>query len=407
MPAGNRKTRLHTPLAPWKSRCLYTLQREPGSTLRLSCPGPWARPLLAKQEGLEAKGDALSAAANLEGALDGGSHVTPEQACLACGGATHVLLDAEQVRVQRKRAYRFHLRRLERRYRSELNERALFTHDEAIPVLECDACGLLARSPIPASRDVEHTYANDEYPPDRLVEMLATQVSLYRRKIPVLRRLLGEPRQILEVGSFVGGFLDVAHTAGWNAIGIDPGRQLAQWCRDRGLTVYACTLEEFALQHGVLEVDCLAIWNTFDQLADPRPTLALAADFVVKGGILAIRVPHGHGYRSLLARRDAASAVSRPFWEACLAWNNLLSFPHLYGNGIQSLDQLVTPYGFERVMTHGDVLGTISGRATAHWARTEEQLVKQTQLAWIRRQQRDPRSLLSAAPWLDVYWRRV
>jgi hypothetical protein len=329
----------------------------------------------------------------------------PSDPCPVCDASMRVLCDAAAVRAQRQIAYRFHLRRLERRRRSELNERALFTHDEAIPLLECVECGLIARQHVPDDGELRHIYADDAYPNERLVEMLASQVALFRRKIPVLRGLLGRPRRILEVGSFVGGFLDAAKTAGWDAVGIDPGRQLASWCRARGCRVFTGTLEEFASHNGVVETDCLAIWNTFDQLSDPRRTLALVARFVTRGGVLAIRVPHGACFRTMLERCEAGSLAVRRFWTACLAWNNLLSFPHLYGYGIESLDRLISPFGFERVAAQGDVLGTLSGRATTAWARAEELLIKRAQLAGIRRGA--VAGTISTAPWLDVYWRRV
>jgi SAM-dependent methyltransferase len=327
--------------------------------------------------------------------------------CHVCRAPTRWVCDAAAIRDQLERAYRFHLQRLERPQREQLTERATFTQDDAVPLVGCTACGALSRWPLPDSAEARRTYADDAYPEDRLVEMLAAQTSLYRRKIPVLRRLLGRPRRVLEVGSFVGGFLDVARNVGWDAIGLDPGRQLAGWSRERGLRVYECTLDEFAAQHGALTVDCLAIWNTFDQLAEPRTVLALAARFLTPGGILAIRVPHGVAYRALLARRNAASRMSRRFWEGCLAWNNLLGFPHLFGYGLASLDRLVGPFGFERVAAHGDVLDVLSGRATASWARAEEQFIKQSQQAAIRLQRRNPHSNLSAAPWLDTYWRKA
>lgn len=325
--------------------------------------------------------------------------------CPVCDARQHVLCDEEALRQQRRIAHRFHLRRLERSSRAELDERALFTQDDAVPLLDCDVCGLVSRWQMPDAASLKQVYAEDTVPEERLVEMLAAQVALFRRKVPVLRRLLDRPRRMLEVGSFVGGFLDVAQTVGWDAIGVDPGRQLAAWCRERGRRVYAKTLDDFAVQNGVLPVDCLAIWNTFDQLPDPRPTLALAARFLSRGGVLALRVPHGNGFRALHARREAASRVSRRFWTACLAWNNLLSFPHLYGYGVPSLDRLVTPFGFERIAVQGDVLVTLSGRATAAWARAEEQLVKRSQLARIRRDAASGR--LDSAPWLDVYFRRT
>jgi hypothetical protein len=316
-----------------------------------------------------------------------------------------MLCDAADVRRQRRRAVRFHLRRLETRSQAELDERAEFTRNEPVALAECVACGLISRARMPGNEAQRRAYADDTYADDRLVEMLAAQKALFRRKVSVLRRLLGGGRRILEVGSFVGGFLDVARSAGWDAIGVDPGRQLVERCRERGLRVFAGTLDEYAAHAGVTPVDCVAIWNTFDQLPDPRPTLALAARFAAPRGLLALRVPHGRCFRMLLDRLHAASPLRQRWWTACLAWNNLLSFPYAYGYGIDSLDRVVRPFGFERVAVRGDVLVTLAGRATAAWARAEEQLVKRAQLAWIRAGA--ARGSVEMAPWLDVYWRRV
>ena len=325
--------------------------------------------------------------------------------CPVCDAALRVLCDESAVRQQRHDAFAFHRRRLERRSRAELNERALFTQDDAVPLLDCPGCGLVSRWQIPDAAAMRETYAQDTYPEDRLVEMLAAQVSLFRRKVPVLRHLLGRPRRILEIGSFVGGFLDVAHTVGWDAIGVDPGEQLVEWCRERGRRVYAGTLEEFAAQHSVMAVDCLAIWNTFDQLPDPRPTLALAARFLTKGGVLAIRVPHGDGYRALLARREAASPITERFWTACLAWNNLLSFPHLYGYGLASLDRLVDAVRVRARRGAGRRAGD-AGRARHRGVGARRGADRQASPARADPPRRAS-DRLGAAPWLDVYWRRV
>jgi SAM-dependent methyltransferase len=325
--------------------------------------------------------------------------------CPVCSGETRVLCGPDELARQRALAQRFHERRLERVGPGEFEERADFTQDARSALLECAACGHLARARRPGASEQRRLYAEDAYPEARLPELHAAQTALFRRKIPVLRRVIGRPRRVLEVGSFVGGFLAVARQVGWDAVGVDPGGQLVDFCRARGLRVYRGTLAEFVAHVSRARVDCLAIWNTFDQLDDPHATLALAAQSLERGGVLALRVPHGSYYRDASRRGAAASRVTRGLWTASLAWNNLLSFPYLHGYGLASLDRLVTPFGFERVAAQGDVLVTLAGRATAAWARAEEQLVKRAQLARIRRDARS--GSVAAAPWLDVYWRRI
>jgi SAM-dependent methyltransferase len=329
--------------------------------------------------------------------------------CAACGGRPLArFADARELDAELEAARRFHAARLAHRDPGELSERAAFTQatGDAAELFACSACGKLERWPHASEPEVRRAYADDAYPEDRLDEMRASQVALFRRKVAPLRRLLGSRLRVLEVGSFVGGFLDVARTAGWPALGLDPGRQVSAFCRARGLAVHTCTLEEHTSRSGVTPVDVLAIWNTFDQLPDPRPTLALAARWLSPGGVLALRVPHATCYRMLRARWRAAGRPARRFHLACLAWNNLLGFPYLHGYTVAALDRLVEPFGFRRAGIEGDVLGVIAGRGSADWARREERALKQLQRLWIRAQVRRGRGL-DAAPWLDAYYRRV
>jgi SAM-dependent methyltransferase len=326
-------------------------------------------------------------------------------ACPACGGRSFdVLSDAREFEAEQRRAERFHRIRSTRKGRAELAERASFTHDYATDLVSCTGCGLLLRSPRPRAADVERAYTEERYPAERLAEMLESQVDSFREKAPVLRSLGGTGR-IVEVGSFLGGFLEVARREGWDAVGVDPGKQVAERCRARGLRVVTSTFEDFLADADAGPHDCVAVWNTFDQLPDPRAALEGAARLLRPGGILALRVPHGRYYR------QARGQLPGPAWrrfaaERRLAWNNLLSFPYLYGYDVETLDRLVEPFGFARALVRGDVLCRIAGRSTAAWARLEERVVKARQRAAIARQGEDARTAWTASPWLDVYYRR-
>jgi SAM-dependent methyltransferase len=328
--------------------------------------------------------------------------------CEVCGDpALRRLCEARELASQAERLQRFHAARLRVVSEAELEERGSFTQHDPADLLVCVSCGVLLRWPRPRKAELDRTYAADRYSPHRLKEMIASQRALYRRKIPLLGSLVGDPERVLEIGSFVGGFLEAAREAGWYAVGLDPGRQLARECRRRGLRVIEGTFEDLAERDELFAVDCLAIWNTFDQLADPRMTLSLAAVTLRPGGILALRVPHGLCYQRLLIRyRSASDPDWRRLWEACLAWNNLLSFPYLYGHTLESLRRLVEPFGFEPVSAHGDLLPATECRSLAKWACQEEELVRTLQRRWIAQEDR-PGSSFADAPWLDVYWRKA
>ncbi len=145
-------------------------------------------------------------------------------------------------------------------------------------------------------------------------------------------------------------------------------------------------------------VDAVAIWNTFDQLADPRAALRRAWMLLRPGGIVAIRVPNGAFYAKLRGRASQAGpggAVAR----LLLAENNLLVFPYRFGFTPPSLGQLLLDVGFERPSSRADVLVPVADEWTRHWARTEERAVK-TVLGWAGA------ARVTWAPWFETYaWR--
>lgn len=330
-------------------------------------------------------------------------------ACTVCGiAARTTILEAEAVGRQLEWLEAFHRRRLKpasREHRqAALEDRARFTQDDPRAIVGCRACGLVFRHPRRSPATVERDYARDRYGEERLRALFTAQSEAYDAKLAMLASLVGRRRQprVLEVGSFVGGFLTTAGAAGWDARGVDPGEEVVAFCHARGLTVECGTIEDLAIAPA--SVDAVVVWNTFDQIAAPRPTLAAAARAVRAGGVLALRVPNGRYFADAIGRHGSDGELGRRWRLLALAWNNLVGFPYLYGYALGSLDRLVAPYGFERVAAVPDTLLPLADADTRPWAVVEERLVKAAcRWAW-RRQVAGP-ARLATAPWLDVYYR--
>ena len=330
--------------------------------------------------------------------------------CLTCGGdAFEVICSAAEVNAHHAYLLRFHTRRLRRKPdggvpQEVLEDRAVFSQDYATDIVSCVRCGLVLRNPRLTAAAVIQRYAREHYEPEFLEAAFDGQRAFARAKAATLARWLPEDRQvhIVEVGSFVGGFLAAGHERGWSMLGVDPGRDVNAFCRERGLPVYRGTLGDAPLEPRSL--DAIAIWNTFDQLPDPRPTVKAARRLLRPGGILAIRVPNGACFRSAEGLIKRLPRPLRGWMRAAMAWNNLLTFPYLYGYSVPILDRLIRP-PMQRVAVVPDTLVPLADRHTKRWAAVEERMLKGLTriIAGIEgRRTGDPAAF---APWIDVYYR--
>lgn len=322
-------------------------------------------------------------------------------ACLICGRAQiDVLASTADIQFQFRILNAFHRRRRIESHPDQLADRTRFTQDYSAQIVQCRTCGFIYRNPRPVATTITSTYAKDHYSAAHLQAEFDAQRSWAKHKASRLARWLPVKRtpSIIEVGSFVGGFLAAAQEHGWTVLGVDPGKQVAEFCLARGLPVHCGTLADAPIASQ--SVDAVVIWNTFDQLPDPDITLESARQMLRTDGILVIRVPNG-----LLYRHAVKSLKRNGLWRhiliATLAWNNLLGFPYLHGYSVGTLDRLLGRHGFRRRGVYGDALLPLADRHTKLWARWEEHIVK-----WGCR-------LLAAQPfqpaghwypWMDLYY---
>ena len=322
-----------------------------------------------------------------------------ETPCTVCGAGAHGLVaSAADLEAERRYLLEFHRRRLRK---DALEDRADFTQAYATNIVRCQACGLVYRDPRPSDEQIARAYASDTYGEERLRALFDSQLELFRPKARKLRRWIAGPHPVvLEIGSFVGGFLAAGRELGFDAHGIDPGAEVAAFCEARGLSVLCESADDVSFPEGA--ADCVAIWNTFDQLPDPHPTLRSARRCLRAGGVLVVRVPNGRCYARCLSLVRRLRPPLRDALLAAMAWNNLLTFPYLHGYSIDTLDRLMAQYELVRVHTEADVLTRLADEQTKTWAAWEERALKALWLLYVRV---FPSGIAEHAPWLDVYYR--
>jgi hypothetical protein len=216
----------------------------------------------------------------------------------------------------------------------------------------------------------------------------------YRAQVRRLERMHGRRGPGLEVGSYVGAFLAAARDTGWAFEGLDINEHAAAFACRMGFRVTVGELDAISGRR----FDALAIWNTFEQLPEPRAAAMSARRLLNAGGTIAIRVPNGQAYATL---RRALRGPFAPIARGVLAHDNLLAFPYRHGFTTASLARLLTDAGFGDVRFFGDALVPVSDRWTRPWARIEEQVVK----ALLRGAARSSRLGQRYSPWLEAYAR--
>lgn len=319
--------------------------------------------------------------------------------CVVCGGRdAAIVADAGELRSEVEALWEYHARRLRPDTPTpRLADRLAFSEPPPLRLVRCVDCGLVYRNPIERASDVKSFYARGAAPREGLAALHSLQLPTARTQARRIRRLLGRGGTGLELGSYVGAFLAAAHESGLSFDGLDVNPATNAFVRGLGFRVHDGDLLDHQADS---PLDVLAIWNTFDQLADPRGVAFEAWRRLRPGGLLAVRVPNGAIYARLHRALTTGDRMSRHLACAMMAQNNLLGFPYRWGFTLRSLERLLLEVGFAVVHLHGDVLVRTSDEWTLLWARWEERLLKRAMAAIV-----GPRP--SLAPWLEVVARRT
>jgi 2-polyprenyl-3-methyl-5-hydroxy-6-metoxy-1,4-benzoquinol methylase len=159
---------------------------------------------------------------------------------------------------------------------------ALAAHDD---IVQCTRCGMV--SSIPALR------------PDEIVDNYTRVVDEeYLSEEPARREIFGwfldqiggfkvSGRRLLEIGSNVGIFLDVAREHGWQERGIEPSK----WAVEEGTRRFGVHLEQGSvedLDDGPGAADVIVMLDVLEHLNDPLDALRRLRGIIDDGGLLVL-----------------------------------------------------------------------------------------------------------------------
>ena len=213
---------------------------------------------------------------------------------------------------------------------------------DGFDVIECTGCGFRHIVPLPTVAELEQIYRNDYYRVEKPLYLEGTRRDLdwwhlvYSDRYQEFEELLpSNRRQLLDVGSGPGFFLQYGQERGWRVRGIEPSFQATAHARSLGLDIVAGMLdEETAPTLG--RFDVVHLNNVMEHLPEPSKMLCLCYDLLEEGGLLCVVVPNDYSPFQQALRKSCGYA---PWW--------VVPPHHLNYFNFESLQGLMKRNGFE------------------------------------------------------------
>lgn len=185
---------------------------------------------------------------------------------------------------------------------------------------ECEACGSLYVSPRPRGDDLDRFYR--ESPSSRFWanEFFPAVADARRERIirPRVQRILERPSvaaletpTVIDVGAGSGAFLSEFRAArpDWSYLAIEPGRELADQCRDAGIDVIEAPADEAEGAAG--RGDVVTSFEVIEHVHDPVAFVRSLARLARPGGTVLVTGLGGDGL-DVQVLWDRSNAVSPP-----------------------------------------------------------------------------------------------
>jgi 2-polyprenyl-3-methyl-5-hydroxy-6-metoxy-1,4-benzoquinol methylase len=164
-------------------------------------------------------------------------------------------------------------------------------------IVECNHCGLVYANPRWTMAEIEAAYEAVE--DETYVDERAGREITFRKHLAALEKWTGpgNGRALLDVGAYIGVFVEAAAGSGWDAWGIEPSNWAVDQAQKQGLPVYQGTQDAPILDEKLFDV--VTMWDVIEHVSNPVGELKKSFDLLKPGGWLAV---HTMNIDSMTAR---------------------------------------------------------------------------------------------------------
>ncbi|HFC12432.1 MAG TPA: class I SAM-dependent methyltransferase [Anaerolineae bacterium] len=157
-------------------------------------------------------------------------------------------------------------------------------YGEHTQIVQCYECKHIYANPTWEVADLMNAYETVE--DDTYVEEREGRELTFRKHLQAVEDLIGPAagRTLLDVGAYIGVFVEVANQAGWIATGIEPSSWAVEQAQARGLDVLEGTLDSAELHNR--RFDLVTMWDVIEHVENPRQEIERAFALLKPGGML-------------------------------------------------------------------------------------------------------------------------
>src|SRR5436190_5515656 len=185
-------------------------------------------------------------------------------------------------------------------------------------IVKCRHCGLMYANPQEhvdcedyAAREPDEKYDPDHEDNRYYYQKQLVQLPDSVRALKVLNKHFPERGRLLEIGSHVGVFLNRIRADGWQVVGLEPFRPLANYARAKyGVEVVDGTLPNPALPSA--HFDAVIMLHVIEHMPDPAENIRELRRVLKPGGVLVVETPRFNSLSFKLLGRHERSIQNCP-----------------------------------------------------------------------------------------------